>query len=99
MSTHNYTIKGYRRKEESRTLCPQVEDIEVGDIVIIHVGKKKYRSVASLHTSCDPCTSCLLCSLCAPDEFCPEDEDGKCLCDSPNLHLKFLPIDDIMEDI
>lgn len=99
MAIHNYTIKGRIRKEESRTLCPQVEAIEEGDIVIIHIGKKKYYSVATICESVNQCASCLLCGICSSNEFCPVDEDGKYLCDSPNDRLKFLPVDNIVEDI
>lgn len=99
MDTHTYTIKGRIRKDESRTLCPQVGSIEEGDIVTIHVGKKKYHSVATICELSNPCASCLLCGICSSNEFCPVDEDGKYLCDSPNDRLKFLPIDNIVEGI
>ena len=89
MATHKYTIKGYRRKEESRTLCPQVETIEEGDEVIITVGKKNYRAIATIKDSNDPCRSCLLGKLCLVDEFslsmkiitcCVETSQTWCLC-------------------
>lgn len=98
MATHKYTIKGYRRKEESRTLCPQVETIEEGDEVIITVGKNTYRAIATIKDSNDPCRSCLLSKLCLVDEFCPVDEDNKVLC-GDGSDMIFMSVDDLMEDI
>lgn len=99
MTKHKYTIKGRIKYEESRTLCPQVEAIEEGDFVIIHVGKKKYQSVSTICELSNQCDSCLLGIICSSDEFCPVDEDGACLCNYSNSDLIFLPISKLMEDI